>query len=325
MSPFGRPPQIFLDMDAAMRLGDMAKATALARLAIDQGHRHPVPYNLRAYWHEAEGRFAEAVADLEQALALVPGDPRIMNGLGRCLTSLGRFEDALVILDRAIALAPKLAAAHYNKGFALEQMAEIALAKASYETALKRDPGMIDAMARLASLAARRSDWDSARAYANKALAAEPRNSIALFAHVMADQAAGDFAQAERRARTVIADETAPAQARANAQSFLADALDAQNRTAEAFAAYEAANSGLKTIFRERFEVPGQETGIALATRWKREFETTSDQAWTSDPEGAPIPFLYSAFRAPERLCWGKSSQAMRKSRRWRKSLCCAK
>ncbi len=140
---------------------------------------------------------------------------------------------------------------------------------------------MIDAMARLAGLAARRSDWARARSYANKALAAEPRNSIALFAHVMADQAAGDFAQAERRARAVIADDTAPPQARANAQNFLGDALDAQNRTAEAFAAYEAANSGLKTIFRERFEVPGEESGTEFVTRWQREFESTSDQAWT--------------------------------------------
>ena len=103
-------------------------------------------------------------------------------------------------------------------------------------------------------------------------------------------------AQAERRARAVIADETAPAQARANAQNFLDDALDAQNKTAEAFAAYDVANAGLKAIFRERFETPGEETGSELINRWKREFESTADQAWIPDPEDAPSPAFVLSF-----------------------------
>ena len=294
--PFGPPPQIFLDIDAAMRRGDMSTAIALARLAIDQGHRHPVVFSLRAYWHESEGRFSSAVDDLERALQLAPGDPKTLNAIGRCLTSMGRFPDAVATLDSAIAIAPKLAEAHYNKGFALEQLAEIVHAETAYERALKLDPAMTDAMARLASLAARRSDWTRARAFANKALAAEPHHSVAQFAHVMADMAVGDYAEAERRARSVIADAYAVPQARANAQNFLADALDAQNRTDEAFAAYNAANAGLKDVFRERFEAPGDETGLELVTRWMHDVDQAPAKFWmtqnVASGEASPVFLL---------------------------------
>ena len=82
-----QPPQIYLDIDAAMRREDMDRAMELARQALDSGLRHPVLFNLRAYWHETGGRFDDACADLEMARGLTPRDPVILNALGKSITS----------------------------------------------------------------------------------------------------------------------------------------------------------------------------------------------------------------------------------------------
>ena len=226
-------PPLFHDIDRAMRAGDTGQAVTLAVRGLQQGHRHPVLFNLRAYHHEEAGRLGAALADLEAARSLAPHDARILNGIGRCLTSLGRLDEALAVLDQALALEPGFAAAHYNRGFALEQQGELAAARADYEKAVAMVPRMTDAIARLASLAARRSDWKEARTLADRALAAEPDHAVARLALVMADLAAGEAGAAEIRSarRGSVAPLTVP-QAAASAHTFLGDALDAQGRYA---------------------------------------------------------------------------------------------
>lgn len=287
------PPRIFLEIDAAMRRGDMAEAIALARLALDRGHTHSVLFNLRAYWHESENRFAAAVEDLERARALAPRDSRILNALGRCLTQTGRFEEAVAILDGALATAPREAAIHYNKGFALEMGADLAAARMCYERALELDPQMSDAVARLAGLAARRSDWAAARVLADRALARVPRDSIAHFAHVMAELHDGEFAAAERRMRAVIAEPATPMQGRANALNFLGDALHGQQRYGDAFAAYVESRAILKALHGGRFEPPA-DTGMTITARVLSVLETAPLRAGgaAADDGAAKLVFL---------------------------------
>jgi len=98
-----KPPQIYLDIDTSMRRGDIQHAIELARQALKDGLRHPVLFNLRAYAHEREGRLAEACADLEDARALTPRDPVILNALGRCLTGAGRHQEAVAACEAALA------------------------------------------------------------------------------------------------------------------------------------------------------------------------------------------------------------------------------
>jgi len=288
------PPRLFLDVDAAMRRGDMPTAIGLARQGIERGFADAVLFNLRAYWHETEGRFPAACADLERALRLAPGDARILNALGRCRTSNGQFAQAIDALKAAIEADPGLALAHYNEGFAYEQLGELDLAWDAYGRALERDRDMTDATARLASLASRRGDRAQARTLADRALAAEPGHAIAAFAHVVCDLAEGKFAEAERRARAVADNPAAIPQARINALSFVGDALDGQGRYADAFACYVRANDGLRSLVRSRFEGAGaQETGRALARRLTREFAAVPHASWR--PAGPPSPLPLGA------------------------------
>jgi len=288
----GAPPKIYLEIDAAIRRDDIGTAIGLARQAMQHGLRHPVLFNLRAYWHETEGRFAAACSDLESALAMVPGDPRILNTLGRCRTAKGDFGKAVDALRAAIVAEPGFAEAHYNEGFACEQLGELDLAWACYERALQSAPNMIDATARLASLASRRGDRAQARALADRVLAAEPRHTIAAFAHIVCDLAEGKFAQAEQRARAVAQDPAVIPQAHVNAVSFVADALDGQGRYAEAFASYAQANDGLRALFKNRFEgAGGLETGRALARRLAREFAALPASSWQPQEPPPALPF----------------------------------
>jgi tetratricopeptide (TPR) repeat protein len=284
----GPPPKLFIDIDAAMRRGDIATAITMARHGLEQSYNDPVLFSLRAYWHETEGRLDAACADLQRALALAPGDSRTLNALGRCRTANGQFGQALAALDAALAAEPVRAIAHYNKAFAHEQLGELDQAWESYSRARQFDPTMVDAIARLASLASRRGNEKEARALADTALAIQPGHPIAIFAHVVCDLTEGRFADAERRASSVAEDDGVVEQARINALSFVADALDGQGRWPEAFAQYTAANDGLKTLFRDRFEGAGRETGRKLAERLAREFATYPAQ--TSPEISTPLP-----------------------------------
>ena len=292
-------PQIFLDIDSAMRRGDMPAATVLARRALDSGLSHPVLLNLRAYWHESSGRLPAACADLEAAHLLAPGDARILNALGRCRTGAGQMDAAVKALKSAVALEPGLAGAHYNLGFAHEQRGELDAAWPAYQKAAALDPAMDDAVARLAGLAARRSDRAEARALADRALKLNPASATAAFAHIVADLAEDKFADAERRARAVIDDPLVIEQARAQAKSFLGDALDGMGRFAEAFGYYVKANDALRDQFQEQFEGPGKETGRQLAVRLNTELDSAAATPPSpSGQDGAGLVFLMGFPRA---------------------------
>lgn len=276
--PFGAPPGIYRDIEAALKKGDIDAATALSRRALDSGLRHPMLFDLRAYWHECEGRYAEACADLEEALALAPGDPKLLNLLGSCRTKHGELVAGVSACREAIAADPTYAAAHYNEGFALEQLAELELAWNAYRRAVTLAPAMADASARLAGLAARRGDNAEARDWANRALAIDATNRTAQLAHVAVDLAEKNFESAGQRARAVAADPASGQQVRASAENYLADALDGLGRPAEAFEAYRRANDILSKEFEIRFR--GVERGRTLAQRLAREFEAVEPDGW---------------------------------------------
>ena len=280
------PPPIFLEIDRAMRTGDMARATALACQALDSGYADPVLYSLRSHWHEGHGRVEAALCDLDRARAMAPPDGRTLASAGRCLTKLGRLEEARQVLDEAVALTPGLAPAHYEKGFALDQMGELLAARQSYQQAMALDPQMADAPARLAALAARRSDWPLARDLAATALGLQPGNAVAHFALIMVAMAAGEFSAAEQRARQVVQSSLTTAQARARALNFLADALDAQDRKGEAFVAYGAANQILLDLLAPPFDNP--QSGLPFALRMAGELEKVD--AWSRGAPATPLP-----------------------------------
>ncbi|HZZ57334.1 MAG TPA: tetratricopeptide repeat protein, partial [Opitutaceae bacterium] len=61
----------------------------------------------------AQDRIDEALAHIEQAIALVPSDPILRVNLGILLRDLGRLDEAVAAYGEAIALRPQQADAHF--------------------------------------------------------------------------------------------------------------------------------------------------------------------------------------------------------------------
>src|SRR5436305_9905301 len=107
------------EVDTAVRRSELPRAIELARHALEQGVEHPVLLHLRGHGLSDQGRYDEALKDLERARELSPTEPRIPNGIGECLVKAERFADAIDAFNAALRLWPEFPLAHHHRAFAL--------------------------------------------------------------------------------------------------------------------------------------------------------------------------------------------------------------
>ncbi len=241
------------EVAAAIARNDVMRAAQIADNGIRQGAQHPALFNARALGLQAQGRLPQALQDFERALALTPGNPVMLNAIGMCLVRMNRSAEGIAAFDAALEAEPDNPLTHYRKGWALAGLGNNDAATRCYEQAVALDPAQADALAGLASLAARRGDAQGARGFADRALAVNPKQATALVSLAMVDNAAGNFAAAETRLKALLANAGLDAHTRGVALGFLADALDGQDRVAEAFEAYAAKNAELHRLHAPRF------------------------------------------------------------------------
>lgn len=227
--------------DQAAR-GELAGASAAARIALEGGLRHAFPYSVIAMELEAAGRVTEAVRVLDEALEQFPDDLGCRQARGLCLLRLEKPEAAREDFERVTTLKPDFAAGFTALGQALEATGSLPAAEARYRRALSLDAANIMAEAGLASVLGRRGDHDEARERALRVLAAEPNYPTAAMVVAEADIALKRLDEAEARMRALTQDARVTDVERSLALSVLGDALDRQGRTAEAFAAYRDSN-----------------------------------------------------------------------------------
>jgi len=245
--------------------GDLNGAAVLAEQALADGLRHPMLYNLVALKLENEGRLEEAVTLLRQALQSTPRDVSLLNALGLCLNRLDRWNEALATFEEIIGIDPAFAPAYCSRGTSLEALGFLPAAEASYRRTLELQPRNLAALAGMASLCSRRGDHEDARRYGEQVLALEPNYPDASQVVAAADLAAGEPARSEERMRRLIAEPRLSPLERAVAHGFLGDALDAQGRTDEAFAAYRTCNEERRRVYASRYA--GQPTTREVV-RW---------------------------------------------------------
>src|SRR5580692_11682037 len=87
-----------------------------------------------------KGRFAEAVAAYDRALAVRP-DPDALRGRGHALQGLGLLPQALASYAQALALNPSDMQAHYKQGVVLGELGRADEALAAYDRLLALQPG----------------------------------------------------------------------------------------------------------------------------------------------------------------------------------------
>ena len=84
------------------------------------------------------GRYADAVAACDAALALAPDHARAWNDRGRALAALNRHEEAIASYGKALAIDKDYADAHFNEALALLTVGDFRRGFAQYEWRWRR-------------------------------------------------------------------------------------------------------------------------------------------------------------------------------------------
>jgi protein O-GlcNAc transferase len=142
------------------------------------------------------GRFAEAIASYDLALALRPDYPNALNGRAIALAALGRFEEALTDYDKSLALDRNFIMARYNRGLALARLRRLEAAIADYDSVLALDPGFLQGHVDRANALAGLGRLDDALAAYDRALTIDPRLASALYNRGLALLQASRFTDA---------------------------------------------------------------------------------------------------------------------------------
>jgi tetratricopeptide (TPR) repeat protein len=265
-------------LHAAIAAGDMEAALRLANIAHAQGLQHPSVLNLVAYQLEQEGRLAEALAVLEQALRLDPSDGYILNSIGVVHSKSDRPLDALRAFDAALAMDPNLAHAHNGRGLALAAIGDTEGAVAAQKRAAALDGNFPEPLGALAAIAAERQDWTEARELAGRALAMDPDQPAAAMAMATVEIHDSAYAAAAERMTRLVATGRLTQLHLAGALNLKADALDALGEGEGALEAYIAANRELRAV--QLRALNASELGLDMAHRLIGYFESADPKAW---------------------------------------------
>jgi tetratricopeptide (TPR) repeat protein len=277
------PQELLERIGRALAAGRTDEAMGLAGRAAAAGFRHPLVLHLAGDRERLAGRPQAALPLLQAAAGLAGREPTILLSLGLCLADLGRWREAVAQYDRALALQPGLPPALFAKGQACEQLADLDGAWRAYEAAALQ-PGYPEPLAGLAYIAVNSGRAQQARAFAERALAMAPDYEAARLTLASADLLDGRFTDAERALRDLLARESHGAGNRGTLLKLLGDALHGQGRFEAAAQAYADGAGLLKADYLRRN--PRSE-GLALqqARRLLAEMTDTHPGAWRRRPQ----------------------------------------
>ena len=242
-----------LRIEHALAAGNVELAAKMAASALAAGDVDPLILNLAAWRREEAGDFPGAHALLKRALALAPGDVLILGSIGAVLRKQGYLDEALALLDQVVTAAPRHAAAWLERGYVLDALRSDQQAITSYERALAIDPSLAPALGKLADSAARRGDITTSDDYARRAFALNPKEPSAVFALTLLAMEAKDGVRAEALLKPLLETKLAP-EDRTRSLTLLGDALNQQDRTTEAFAAYRRAQRSFREAYAPLLE-----------------------------------------------------------------------
>lgn len=270
--------------------GELAHAAQLAEAALADGLEHPLIFNVLALRHELAGELGEAQRLLRRAVALPGEDKAARNALGLCLLRLERHAEALEQFDILLAADATLPFAHASRGTALFALARVRDAEAAFQRAIELDPRQAVALAGLARIASYRGAYRQAREWAERALASLPGYPDAQLSLAAADLGEQDPLSAETRLRGLLSRTDLSAEQRALAGGLLGDALDAQGRMPEAFAAYTESNDVQREAYAAQF-ASASPSALQYALGLAEYLRSEAQAQWPpAAPSSAPAP-----------------------------------
>lgn len=134
------------------RAGNLERARSGYETVLAHDPKQADALHLLGVLKDQAGDHAGAVALIEQAIAVQPGEAGFHGNLATALLALGRLRDAAGAYDRALVLDPDYAEGHYNYANLLRSLGEAAAAKQHFERALQLQPQHMQARNNLAML-----------------------------------------------------------------------------------------------------------------------------------------------------------------------------
>ncbi|HAA77998.1 TPA: hypothetical protein DCE37_23100 [Candidatus Latescibacteria bacterium] len=184
--------------------GDVDRAVDLYRKAIEARPGQTV-------WHYKFGRllidserWAEAIPELEQAVAILPSYAGHFH-LASCYQKVGRFQDAIDSYQRAIEIRFDSEWAWLNLGGSLGGQRRFEEAEHAYRQALRYHPGLVNARERLAQLYVEQERFDEAIPILNR-LITESNSSTHRYLRARVHYSVGEYQGALTHLRHSVED-----------------------------------------------------------------------------------------------------------------------
>ena len=185
-------PQQALDL---LRTGRLPEAEQLYLEILQSEPANAAAYHFLGIVRFQQGRYPEALEGISASLKL-HCDPAVLASQGNMLQALGRLEEALASYDQALRIEPGLVTALYNRGVTLCAMKRNEEALASYDCVLAIDPGDTAAWLNRGTLLADLGRPEDALAAVDRVLALDPHYAQAWNNRGIALQAQGRFEEA---------------------------------------------------------------------------------------------------------------------------------
>jgi protein O-GlcNAc transferase len=132
--------------------GRYAEAAVTAQRMTEQYPQHEFGWKALGAAYKQLGRTEDALAAMQQAAALSPGDVEAHYNLGVTQQALDRLDEAENSYREAIRLSPDYADAHSNLGVVLQTLGRLDEAAVSYRQALQIWPDYVEALGNLGKL-----------------------------------------------------------------------------------------------------------------------------------------------------------------------------
>ena len=159
-----------------LRKGEPDHAEAAYKTALELSpHFTPAAVNL-ADLYRAQGRDADGVAVLREALRLSPNDGGLHHALGLALVRLKQSDEAMTELGRAAELEPDRVRYLYVYAVGLDSVGKRGEAIAALKSGLERHPDNREILTALVNYAQQDGDLSAALGYAQRLAKADPAN-----------------------------------------------------------------------------------------------------------------------------------------------------
>ena len=237
MDPLEHAKRLFFEALSCQEQGDLRAAERLYEEALALAPDRPSIMNNLAVVYIKSGKYLPARQLCERCLAIDPNDRHALVHLGICLVKSNEATDALSAFDAALALQPDDPRVLANRAGALLQLNRFDDAVEESERALSIEGDLPDALNVLGNTLLKLGRTEEALASFRRALASQPDHDETLFNLAATLLRSGQEGEANELFRHAVDLRPDEAQRRSN----FADALRMQHLLPESIEQYEAA------------------------------------------------------------------------------------